>query len=90
MLSFNSAIDTYLLTIPQTVSALTTLFLVMAMHPEVQKRAQADIDRVAPNRLPTLDDYNSLPYVRAIVQELLRWAPVAPLGKPSTSPICIY
>jgi len=44
------------------------------------EKAQADIDRVAPNRLPTLDDYDSLPYIRAIIKEVIRWAPVAPLG----------
>ena len=52
----------------------------MAMNPSVQEKAQADIDRVAPNRLPTLDDYDSLPYIRAIIKEVMRWAPVAPLG----------
>jgi len=63
-----------------TVSALTSFVLVMTLHPEVQKRAQADIDRVISNRLPTLDDYDSLPYIGAIIKEILRWAPVAPLG----------
>ncbi|PPQ78910.1 hypothetical protein CVT25_002370 [Psilocybe cyanescens] len=63
-----------------TVSALTTFFLAMMLYPEVQVLAQADIDRVAPNRLPTLNDFDSLPYIRAIIKELLRWAPVVPLG----------
>lgn len=54
----------------------------MALHPEVQKKAQADIEKVAPNRLPTFDDYDSLPYVKAIIKEILRWGPVAPLGLP--------
>lgn len=52
----------------------------MALHPEVQKRAQADVDQVAQSRLPTFDDYDSLPYIKAIIKEILRWAPVAPLG----------
>ena len=52
----------------------------MAMNPSVQKKAQADIDRVAPNRLPTLDDYDSLPYIRALIKEVIRWAPATPLG----------
>ncbi|KAH9482218.1 Cytochrome P450 monooxygenase 208 [Psilocybe cubensis] len=63
-----------------TVSALTSFFLAMMMHPEVQKKAQADIDKIAPNRLPTFDDYDALPYIRAIIKEVLRWAPVVPLG----------
>jgi len=52
----------------------------MAMNPSVQEKAQADIDRVVPNRLPTLDDYDSLPYIKAIIKEVHRWGPVAPLG----------
>ena len=32
-------------------------------------------------RLPTFDDRASLPYVDAILQELVKWNPVAPLGK---------
>ncbi|KAJ3506809.1 hypothetical protein NLJ89_g6662 [Agrocybe chaxingu] len=65
-----------------TVAALTTFFLVMAQHPEVQRQAQAAVERVAPDRLPSLDDYESLPYIRALIKEILRWAPVAPLGIP--------
>jgi len=52
----------------------------MARYPDVQRRAQADVDNIAPNRLPTLDDYDSLPYIRAMIKEIIRWAPVAPLG----------
>ena len=54
----------------------------MALYPEVQKRAQEEIEQFAPNRLPTLDDYSSLPYIRSLLKELTRWAPVAPLGLP--------
>ncbi|KAF8914434.1 cytochrome P450 [Gymnopilus junonius] len=63
-----------------TVSALLTFILLMTLHPEIQKRAQKDIDALAPNRLPSHDDYESLPYIRAIIKETLRWGPVAPLG----------
>jgi hypothetical protein len=54
----------------------------MVLHPEVQKRAQADIDQIAQNRLPTLDDYDALPYVTAIIKESARWGPTVPLGLP--------
>ncbi|PPQ76298.1 hypothetical protein CVT24_009146 [Panaeolus cyanescens] len=64
------------------VSALTTFILLMCNHPEVQKRAQADIDKVAPHRLPTLEDLDSLPYITAIVKEVVRWGPPVPLGLP--------
>ncbi|KDR82002.1 hypothetical protein GALMADRAFT_60016 [Galerina marginata CBS 339.88] len=65
-----------------TVSALRSFILLMTLHPDIQRRAQEDIDSVAPNRLPTIDDYESLPYIRAIVKETVRWAPVAPVGLP--------
>ncbi|KDR68804.1 hypothetical protein GALMADRAFT_231128 [Galerina marginata CBS 339.88] len=65
-----------------TVSALKSFVLLVALHPDIQKRAQEDIDSITPNRLPTHDDFDSLPFIRAIVKETLRWAPVAPLGIP--------
>lgn len=52
----------------------------MSLYPDVQQHAQMDIDRVASNRLPTLNDFGALPYIRAMIKEILRWAPVAPLG----------
>jgi len=52
------------------------------IHPEVQRKAQAEIDRViGNNRLPTLADMSNLPYVEALVKEVFRWNPVTPLGE---------
>ena len=54
----------------------------MIIYPEVQCKAQAEIDRVIGNdRFPTLADQPDLPYIDALVKEVLRWAPVGPLGK---------
>ena len=54
----------------------------MVMHPEVQRKAQAEIDRViGGGRLPTLADQPNLPYVDALVKEVFRWQQVVPLGK---------
>jgi len=45
-------------------------------------KAQAEIDRVVGrSRLPKFSDYDNLPYIRALVKEVLRWRPVAPAGK---------
>ena len=53
----------------------------MAMHPEIQKKAQAEIDAVVGNmRLPDFDDRPSLPYIEAICREIVRWRVVVPLG----------
>jgi cytochrome P450 len=58
----------------------------MTVSPEVQKRAQEEIDRVVgTDRLPTVADRENLPYVDAVVKEVLRWHPVAPMGLPHRS-----
>ena len=54
----------------------------MAIYPEVQKKAQAEIDAVVgPNRLPDFHDRPSLPYINAVVKESSRWNLVTPLGR---------
>lgn len=61
---------------------MQTLFLAMALYPEVQKKAQAEIDAVVgPNRLPEFQDRPSLPYINAVVKESMRWNVVVPLGE---------
>ncbi|KAF8884181.1 cytochrome P450 [Infundibulicybe gibba] len=65
----------------QTVSSVQTFFLAMAMHPEVQRKAQAEIDAViGPGRLPEFADRESLPYVNALIKETMRWNNVLPLS----------
>jgi cytochrome P450 len=54
----------------------------MTLYPEVQKRAQAEIDGVVgQDRFPTFEDRDKLPYIAALIQEITRWAPVAPQGQ---------
>ncbi|QRV76457.1 cytochrome P450 family protein [Ceratobasidium sp. AG-Ba] len=66
-----------------TVSAISTFFISMIHYPEIQKIAQAEIDRVVGHdRLPTYDDRSVLPYIEALYKEVLRWHPVAPLAIP--------
>ncbi|KAF8897015.1 cytochrome P450 [Mucidula mucida] len=66
-----------------TVSALTTAILAMIQNPSVLKKAQADIDRfVGQDRLPDFGDRKALPYLEAIVKEVLRWRLVTPLAAP--------
>ena len=65
-----------------TVSANSSFFLVMSLHPEVQRKAQQEIDRVVGHdRLPNAQDRKHLPYVDAIMREVMRLNPVAPLGE---------
>ena len=53
----------------------------MTLYPEVQRKAQTEIDQVVGNsRLPDFSDQDALPYVQAVLKEVLRWHPVTPLG----------
>lgn len=54
----------------------------MALNPDIQEKAQEELDRVVGARFPTLEDRDQLPYLDAIVQEVLRWHQVAPLALP--------
>ncbi|KAJ6491288.1 cytochrome P450 [Mycena vitilis] len=78
-----------------TPSALTSFILAMTLNPEVQDRAQAELDGhlahsgssqgsnfSIPTRLPTFADRAQLPYISAIVKEVWRWNPSVPLGLP--------
>ncbi|KAJ5900079.1 hypothetical protein N7495_004823 [Penicillium taxi] len=69
------------------VSSMETFFLAMTLFPEVQEKAQKEIDRVLGHacRLPTLAHRTNLPYINAVVKETLRWHPVAPMGIPHLS-----
>ena len=59
-----------------TASHLLTLCLAFALYPEVQKKAQAEIDKVCgSSRPPYWSDFGKLPYVNAIVKEGMRWRP---------------
>lgn len=54
----------------------------MVMFPEVQTKAQEEIDAViGHDHLPTTEDVARLPYIDNIVSEVLRWQPAAPLGE---------
>uniref|UniRef100_A0A0W0F7L8 Cytochrome P450 n=1 Tax=Moniliophthora roreri TaxID=221103 RepID=A0A0W0F7L8_MONRR len=67
----------------QTSSSTGTFFLAMARNIHSQKKAQQEIDAVVGRgRLPNLDDRDSLPYVEAVYQEVMRWYPPLPLGVP--------
>lgn len=58
-------------------------FLLMTLNPHMQARAQDEIDRVVgKSRLPNIEDKDNLPYINALLKEVLRWAPAAPLALP--------
>jgi cytochrome P450 len=54
----------------------------MILYPDVQRKAQEEIDRViGSDRLPTVADRELLPYVDALSKEVMRWHVVGPTGQ---------
>ncbi|CUA69529.1 O-methylsterigmatocystin oxidoreductase [Rhizoctonia solani] len=83
--AFCKNVATGLLAAGTESSTLAMLWFVLAMvlHPEVQAKAQKEIDTVVgPNRLPTVEDRVKLPYIDRVLTEIMRWHPAVPLGVP--------
>ncbi|KAK0436566.1 cytochrome P450 [Armillaria borealis] len=52
----------------------TTLYIAMLLHPDIQAKAQEQIDAIVGNdRLPRFDDREHLPYINALALEVNRW-----------------
>jgi len=65
----------------QVVAAMTAFVLAVLQNPEIQVKAQRELDKVLGHGyLPSFNDEPSLPYITAIVKETLRHNPVTPLG----------
>jgi len=65
-----------------TASFLHAFILALINNPHVQEKGQAEIDRLAPDRWPEFEDYDNVPYIRAIADEVLRFRTLAPIGMP--------
>jgi hypothetical protein len=53
----------------------------MALYPDAFKKGQEEVDRViGHDRLPSILDRDQLPYVNALMLEILRWCVATPLG----------
>lgn len=58
------------------MSSIGTFILAMVLHPDVQRKAQAELDSVIGRaRLPEYNDSQSLPYLSALVKEVFRYVP---------------
>ncbi|CAE6489087.1 unnamed protein product [Rhizoctonia solani] len=79
----NVATSMYLAGTETSTQATLWFILAMALYPEVQEKAQREIDEVVGNdRLPTVGDRANLQYVERLMTEIVRWHPSAPLGVP--------
>ncbi|KAJ7109599.1 putative monooxygenase [Mycena crocata] len=64
-------------------STVLIFFLAMMSNPAIQAKARQEIDDViGRDRLPMIKDEASLPYLRSVMAEVLRWRPVVPGGIP--------
>ncbi|KAL4267508.1 cytochrome P450 family protein [Pleurotus pulmonarius] len=60
--------------------ALKTFVAAMLLYPDLHDRAQQELDAYVGSQLPTFDDLPHMPYVHAIMLEVLRWQAVLPLA----------
>ncbi|KAL1856449.1 hypothetical protein Daus18300_010716 [Diaporthe australafricana] len=59
---------------------LNALLMACLCYPDVASKGRSEIDRLCgAERLPSLSDLPNLPYVCAMVKEVLRWRPTVPL-----------
>ncbi|KAF7366405.1 O-methylsterigmatocystin oxidoreductase [Mycena sanguinolenta] len=64
-------------------AVLGAFFLIMLLFPDARDKAQAELDSVVgTHRLPTFADRENLPYIEALMKELIRWHPVCRLCIP--------
>ncbi|THU79223.1 cytochrome P450 [Dendrothele bispora CBS 962.96] len=69
--------------VASTFATSATFILAMALNPEVQKRAQVEIDTViGTGRTPAITDASELPYTMALIKETMRWHPPVPFSIP--------
>jgi len=68
----------------QTRSTLKTFFLAMVLNPKAMKKAQEELDRVVgKGELPDYSHKERLPYIDALIKEVLRWNPPLPISLPN-------
>ncbi|NWX05525.1 CP2D3 protein, partial [Caloenas nicobarica] len=66
-----------------TSATLRWAFLYMILHPEIQSKVQAEIDKViGRERSPTMEDQVSMPYTNAVIHEVQRYGDIVPIGLP--------
>ena len=65
---------------------MKAFFLAMILNPKVMKKAQDELDQVVgKGELPKFSDKDNLPYIGALLKEVLRWNPPSPISIPTRS-----
>ncbi|KAH6891595.1 cytochrome P450 [Coprinopsis sp. MPI-PUGE-AT-0042] len=82
----NTCAAAYLAGADTTVSTALSVMLALTMYPDVQRKAQEQVDSVVgQDRLPVFSDFEKLPYLQAVIKEAGRWHAVVPLALPHVS-----
>ncbi|KIY70825.1 cytochrome P450 [Cylindrobasidium torrendii FP15055 ss-10] len=69
-----------------TAITLHCFFLMMIQNPDIQERLQEELESACGrSRLPTFEDREQLPYLGAVIKEVHRIHPPAPLGVPHST-----
>ncbi|KAF9479692.1 cytochrome P450 [Pholiota conissans] len=79
----NCAGIVYLAGSDTTVALITAWVSAMAQYPDIQKKAQAELENViGKERLPEFTDMEFMPYLEAVILETQRWHTITPLALP--------
>ncbi|KAB8216328.1 cytochrome P450 [Aspergillus novoparasiticus] len=69
--------------VDSTATVLHFFVLACTLYPDAVTKARQELDKVVGSaRLPTPQDLPQLPYVKAFIQEVLRWRPITAEGLP--------
>ncbi|KAF5335273.1 hypothetical protein D9758_016229 [Tetrapyrgos nigripes] len=84
----NTSAVAYLGGSDSSVTLMLSIILNLLLHPEIQEKAQAELDSVLgqdgsqARRLPDYSDRPFLSYIDAIIDEVMRLQPITPLAAP--------
>ncbi|WP_189939114.1 cytochrome P450 [Streptomyces sulfonofaciens] len=62
-----------------TATALAFALHLLALHPEAQQKAQAEVDEILGGREPGAEDRDRLPYLTMVLKEAMRLYPSVPI-----------
>ena len=74
-----------------SASTIQIFLLHMLCFPEHRKKAQEELDRVVgPDRMPSWEDEERLPYLMACIKESIRLQPAATIGEIPFACVALY